>query len=71
MKIQFNVLYFQGPESLPPLLVEEKVVFGLNAKATSQLTLAKIKKVYSRADNKSIAKQVMFFNCFIIPFEFL
>lgn len=40
------------------LVAEEKVVFGLNAKAMSQLTLAKIRKVYSRADNKSIAKQV-------------
>lgn len=41
-----------------PLVAEEKVVFGLNSKAMSQLTLAKIRKVYSRADNKSIAKQV-------------
>lgn len=41
-----------------PLVAEEKVVFGLNAKAMSQLTLAKIRKVYSRTDNKSIAKQV-------------
>jgi len=47
-----------GPESLASLVAEEKVVFGLNAKAMSQLTLAKIRKVYSRADNKSIAKQV-------------
>ncbi|XP_071644042.1 WD repeat and FYVE domain-containing protein 3 isoform X2 [Temnothorax longispinosus] len=47
-----------GPESLAPLVAEEKVVFGLNAKAMSQLTLAKIRKVYSRADNKSIAKQL-------------
>lgn len=47
-----------GPEPLAPLVAEEKVVFGLNAKAMSQLTLAKIRKVYSRADNKSIAKQV-------------
>ncbi|CAG9859319.1 unnamed protein product [Phyllotreta striolata] len=41
-----------------PLVTEEKVVFGLNAKAVSQLTLNKIRKVYSRADNKSIAKQL-------------
>ena len=59
-----------GPEPLPALLSEEKVGFGLNAKAMSQLTLAKIRKVYSRADNKSIAKQVieifltsLIFNC--------
>ncbi|KAF7990932.1 hypothetical protein HCN44_000737 [Aphidius gifuensis] len=49
---------FIGPEPYPSLLAEEKVVFGLNAKAMSQLTLAKIRKVYSRADNKSIAKQL-------------
>ncbi|XP_043271793.1 WD repeat and FYVE domain-containing protein 3 isoform X2 [Venturia canescens] len=47
-----------GPEPLSALLSEEKVVFGLNAKAMSQLTLAKIRKVYSRADNRSIAKQL-------------
>lgn len=40
------------------LVAEEKVVFGLNAKAVSQLTLSKIRKVYSRVDNKSIAKQL-------------
>ncbi|KAH0568814.1 WD repeat and FYVE domain-containing protein 3 [Cotesia glomerata] len=49
---------FIGPEPLSSLLSEEKVVFGLNAKAMSQLTLAKIRKVYSRADTKSIAKQL-------------
>ncbi|KAG1679752.1 WD repeat and FYVE domain-containing protein 3 [Nymphon striatum] len=37
-------------------IAEEKVVFGLNAMATSQLTLAKIRKVYSKVDSKSIAK---------------
>jgi len=40
------------------LVAEEKVIFGLNAKAMSQLTLAKIRKVYNRADNRSIARQV-------------
>ncbi|XP_047001362.1 WD repeat and FYVE domain-containing protein 3 [Schistocerca americana] len=47
-----------GIEPLPSLIAEEKVIFGLNAKAVSQLTLAKIRKVYSRADNKAIAKQL-------------
>lgn len=45
-------------EPISPLVSEERVVFGLNAKAMSQLTLAKIRKVYSRADNKTIAKQL-------------
>lgn len=40
------------------LVSEEKLVFGINAKAISQLTLSKIRKVYSRTDNKSIAKQL-------------
>lgn len=45
-------------EPLAPLLPEERVIFGLNAKAMSQLTLARIRKVYSRTDNKLIAKQL-------------
>lgn len=45
-------------EALAPLVAEEKVIFGLNAKAMSQLTLAKIRKVYSKSDNKAIAKQL-------------
>lgn len=44
---------------MAPLVTEDKIVFGLNAKAASHLTLAKIRKLYSRADNKSIAKQVI------------
>lgn len=40
------------------LVTEDKVVFGLNAKAVTQLTLSRIRKVYSRTDNKSIAKQL-------------
>lgn len=52
------VAFFLGTEPLPALVSEEKVIFGLNAKAVSQLTLAKIRKVYSRADNKAIAKQL-------------
>ncbi|XP_055300472.1 WD repeat and FYVE domain-containing protein 3 isoform X2 [Sitodiplosis mosellana] len=45
-------------EPMNPLVAEERVMFGLNAKAMSHLTLAKIRKVYSRADNKAIAKQL-------------
>ncbi len=33
-------------------------MFGLNAAASSQLTLAKIRKVYNRADNRSVARQL-------------
>lgn len=45
-------------EPINPLVSEERVVFGLNAKAMTHLTLAKIRKVYSRSDNKAIAKQL-------------
>lgn len=48
----------QNQEPLTPLIAEEKVVFGINARAISQLTLAKIRKVYSKNDNKAIAKQL-------------
>ncbi|CAH0714498.1 unnamed protein product, partial [Brenthis ino] len=48
----------QNQEPLSPLIAEEKVVFGINARALSQLTLAKIRKVYSKNDNKAIAKQL-------------
>lgn len=47
-----------GLEPCPALVTEDKVIFGLNAKAVSQLTLAKIRKVYNRADNKSVARQL-------------
>lgn len=49
-----------GPnqEPLAALVAEEKVIFGINARAMSQLTLAKIRKVYSKNDNKAIAKQL-------------
>lgn len=45
-------------EPLAPLVPEDRVLLGLNAKAVSKLTLVKIRKVYSRADNKSIARQL-------------
>lgn len=44
-------------DSVTALVAEEKVIFGLNARAKSQLTLAKIRKVYSKIDSKFIAKQ--------------
>ncbi|XP_043246907.1 WD repeat and FYVE domain-containing protein 3-like, partial [Amphibalanus amphitrite] len=49
---------FINGECCSALIPEERVMLGLNAVATSQLTLAKIRKVYSKADNRSIAKQL-------------
>lgn len=56
--LQAPLLPGQNQEPLTPLIAEEKVVFGINARAISQLTLAKIRKVYSKNDNKAIAKQL-------------
>ncbi|KAK6633574.1 hypothetical protein RUM44_004181 [Polyplax serrata] len=54
----FQAPQLNGSDLLAPLISEEKLIFGLNARAISYLTLAKIRKVYSRADNKSIARQL-------------
>lgn len=45
-------------EVLTSQVNEDKIIFGLNAVAMSQMTLAKIKKIYSKIDNKAIAKQL-------------
>ena len=41
-----------------PFLPEEKLIFGVHAHAMSQLTIAKMRKIYNKIDSKSIAKQV-------------
>ena len=45
-------------EVLTSQIAEEKITFGLNAVAMTEMTLAKIRKVYSKVDNKAIAKQL-------------
>ena len=45
-------------EVLGSQIGEDKIIFSLNSVAVSQMTLAMIKKVYSKVDNKSIAKQL-------------
>ena len=45
-------------EVLTSQIAEEKITFGLNAVAMTEMTLAKIRKVYSKVDNKSIARQL-------------
>ncbi|KAF2366372.1 protein of unknown function DUF4704 [Trinorchestia longiramus] len=47
-----------GCEAGPPIVLEEKVMFGLNAAALSHFTLSKIRKFYSKVDSKAIAKQL-------------
>ena len=47
-----------GPEILSSQVPEEKIILGLNAVAMTNMTLSKIRKVYSKTDNKSIAKQL-------------
>ncbi|BFZ02583.1 hypothetical protein BsWGS_05621 [Bradybaena similaris] len=41
-----------------PYISEEKVMFGVFAHAMSQMTIAKIRKIYNKVDSKSIAKQL-------------
>ena len=45
-------------EVMTSQIAEEKIMFGLNSVAMTEMTLAKIRKVYSKVDNKSIAKQL-------------
>ncbi|KAL5018829.1 hypothetical protein ScPMuIL_004551 [Solemya velum] len=58
---------FQSPmlddqESCNAFVSEEKVVFGVYAHTMSQMTIAKIRKVYNKVDSKSIAKQLAMSN---------
>lgn len=45
-------------DTICPLVSEERVIFGINARAVSNLTICKIRKVYCRVDCKAIAKQL-------------
>jgi hypothetical protein len=45
-------------EVMTAQIAEEKIVLGLNAVAVSQLTLAKIRNLYSKVDNRAIARQL-------------
>lgn len=40
------------------MIPEEKLLLGLNSIAVSQLTLQKIRKLYSKQDAKAIARQL-------------
>ena len=68
-----NLIYKLGPHYLGSLqapqvsnkgevltsqIAEEKMIIGLNSVAMTEMTLSKIRKVYSKVDNKSIAKQL-------------
>ncbi|KFM56662.1 WD repeat and FYVE domain-containing protein 3, partial [Stegodyphus mimosarum] len=52
----FQAPALSGGDVHPPLVAEEKIVFGINAAAVSSMTLNKIRRGYSKADCKSIAK---------------
>jgi len=71
--VQASVLFRLGPHYLGSLqapqmattgevltsqVPEEKILFGLNAVACTPMTLNKIRRVYARADNRAIAKQL-------------
>jgi len=49
-----------------PFVSEDKVMFGVHAHAMSQMTIAKMRKIYNKVDSKSIAKQVVvLFGCLV------
>ncbi|KAL3875787.1 hypothetical protein ACJMK2_033704 [Sinanodonta woodiana] len=54
----FLTPYIGDLEIPGPFIPEEKVVFGIHAPAVTQLTVAKIRKMYNKVDSKSIAKQL-------------
>ncbi|GIX85506.1 WD repeat and FYVE domain-containing protein 3 [Caerostris extrusa] len=54
----FQAPTLSGVDVHQPLVTEEKIVFGINAAAVSVMTLAKIRRVYSKADCRSIAKML-------------
>lgn len=65
-------MFLIGVDVHQPLVSEEKIVFGINAAAVSVMTLAKIRRVYSKADCRSIAKMVCsyFYVILIVHFAF-
>ncbi|XP_050392525.2 WD repeat and FYVE domain-containing protein 3 [Patella vulgata] len=54
----FQAALMESNEVSNPFIAEEKVMFGVHAHALSQMTVAKIRKVYNKVDSKSIAKQL-------------
>ncbi|XP_041362357.1 WD repeat and FYVE domain-containing protein 3-like isoform X2 [Gigantopelta aegis] len=54
----FQAAVGEDGEVMLPFIGEEKVMFGVHAHAMSQMTIAKIRKVYNKVDSKSIAKQL-------------
>ena len=56
--VQRFVVFSSGCEPSPPIVFEDKLIFGLNAAALSHFTLSKIRKFYSKVDSKAIAKQL-------------
>lgn len=47
-----------------PLIAEDRLIFGLNAQACTQMTIARLKSIYNKTDSKSIAKYVRKINIF-------
>uniref|UniRef100_A0A182IIZ4 BEACH domain-containing protein n=1 Tax=Anopheles atroparvus TaxID=41427 RepID=A0A182IIZ4_ANOAO len=54
----FQDVRLEDTEEINPLVQEERLMFGVNPKAYSHMTLSKIRKVYNRTDAKAIGKQL-------------
>ena len=51
-----GVTHLQSLQHIQQQISEDRVIFGLNARATSAMTLAKMRRVYSRFDCRQISK---------------
>ncbi|KAL4240237.1 WD repeat and FYVE domain-containing protein 3 [Mactra antiquata] len=54
----FQAPYLEDKDMQGPFASEDKIVFGVHAHAMSQMTIAKMRKIYNKVDSKSIAKQL-------------
>ncbi|XP_053674040.1 WD repeat and FYVE domain-containing protein 3 [Anopheles nili] len=54
----FQDVRLEENEQVNPLIMEDKLAFSINPKASSFMTLSKIRKLYNRTDAKAIGKQL-------------
>ncbi|KPM06463.1 PH domain associated with Beige/BEACH domain containing protein [Sarcoptes scabiei] len=52
----FQAMNYRSSNNQQQQIAEDKLIFGLNARATSIMTLSKMRRVYSKFDCKQIAK---------------
>lgn len=56
-------IFFQGERVITdPLVAEANIVFGLHAHATSLVTIAKLRKHFSKSESRAVAHKVFVYN---------